>query len=273
MVQTINNTTEDTTYILSIQVSLNGLSFCVATGREEITVVEHQDFGMLCTPGQVLDKIKQLLDQHPALDRDFSTIEVLYHNDLYTLVPKAVFNEDLLQEYLQYNVQLLETDFVAFDELTTQDMVTVYVPYTNINNFFFEYFGSFTYKHTTTVLLENILRQQKHSDSITLFANMHKRFFDLIIVNKGKLQLANTYRHDCKEDFLYYLMFAAEQLGLNPEEFSLAFIGDITEESEYIALAYQYIRNVRFGNRNTTAEINTHQAVLAHQHFALLSHF
>ncbi|MBL4643407.1 MAG: DUF3822 family protein, partial [Flavobacteriaceae bacterium] len=49
-----------------------------------------------------------------------------------------------------------------------------------------------------------------------------------------------------KEDFIYYILFTAEQLQLNPEELLLFFIGDIEEESELYHIAYQYIRNVDF---------------------------
>ena len=54
--------------------------------------------------------------------------------------------------------------------------------------------------------------------------------------------------------FIYYILFTAEQLNLNPETLNLVFIGDITEDDEIYNIAYKYIRNISFGNRNDDFE-------------------
>ena len=153
------------------------------------------------------------------LKHDFSTVEVIYQNDLYTLVPKPLFNEDSLKEYLKYSVHVFANDFIAYDELNQHDIISVYIPYTNISNFFFDAFGSFTYKHASTILINSLLAQEKNSDTSNVFVNMYEKYFDLVVIDKGKLILANTFRYESKEDFLYYLLFSAEQTNLNPEEF------------------------------------------------------
>ncbi len=276
MEQTINNNTLDNNIseTLSIQVSLNGLSFCTVDSDQQITAVEHDNFGIQLTPEQVLDKIKHTLDKNIALKGDFKTIEVIYHNDLYTLVPKPLFNQDMVKEYLQYNVKVLDNDFITYDELDQHDIVTVYIPYANINNFFFDTFGSFTYKHANTILTSSLLTQQKNNDATTVFVNMSDKLFDIVIIKNGKLILENTYKYENKEDFLYYLMFTTEQAQLNPEEFFLVFLGDITKESECFSIAHKYIRNITFGNHSRDLKISsTVQPFEPHQHFILLSHF
>ncbi|WP_108867249.1 DUF3822 family protein [Aquimarina aquimarini] len=274
MVQTINNTIDNTSKTLSIQVSLNGLSFCTVDANKKITALESENFGIQITPNQLLDKIKHIFDHNQNVKESFSTIEVIYQNDLYTIVPKPLFNKELLSDYLKFNTKVLEHDFIAYDELDPHNIVTVYIPYTNINNFFFENFGSFTYKHSSTILINSLLTQEKNSGEITVFANMSTASFDIIVINKGNLILSNTFRHQTKEDFLYYLMYTAEQLQLNPEEFRLVFLGNITKNSEYYNIAYTYIRNVSFGNHQITPHFSSHIPPLeAHQHFVLLSHF
>lgn len=275
MAQTTNNIKDNTSNILSIQVSLNGLSFCtIDSSNQEIKTIEQDNFGIQLTPKQVLDKIKYTLDHNPALLGSFETVEVIYHNDLYALVPKPLFNEDILREYLKYNIKVLENDFIAFDELEQHDIVSVYVPYTNINNFFFDTFGSFNYNHASTILVGALLTQQKNSDNTSVFVNINEKFFDLIIIKKGKLILGNTYRYETKEDFLYYLLFATEQIGLNPEEFRLVFLGNVTKEDECYKIAHHYIRNISFGNYSRDLKISPDITPFEpHQHFVLLSHF
>lgn len=274
MVQTTNNSTETIKKTLSIQVSLNGLSFCTVSSENEIITLKSENYGIQLSPEQILDKIKDTFDRTPCLKQNFSDIKVIYQNDLYVPVPKALFNKDSLKEYLQYNIKVLSTDFIAYDELDQHELVLIYVPYTNINNFFFETFGSFTYKHASTILIDHILSKEKNNKTTIVFAHMSSKYFDLVVINKGKLLLANSYYHENKEDFLYYLIFTTEQLRLNPEEFSLLFLGDITKDSEYYKIAHTYIRTVEFGCRNTSLVLSSKiLPIEPHQHFILLSHF
>ncbi len=275
MTQTLNNSSTDKIiYTLSIQVSLNGLSFCVSDTEGQIIFLNQDNFGIQLTPEQVLDKIKYALDHHPELQITINTIEIIYQNNLYAIVPKTLFDPNLLKEYLQFNIKILATDFIAYDEMDQHELVSVYIPYTNINNFFFETFGSFTYKHSTTVLIDSLLTKEKNNDRTTVYAHMGKKSFDLIVIKKGKLILCNSYRYETSEDFIYYLMFTAEQLGLNPEEFKLLFLGHIDKDSDCYTLAYTYVRHVDIGSRSDTVRLSDRFSDIAtHEHFVILSHF
>ncbi|MFC5045205.1 DUF3822 family protein [Aquimarina hainanensis] len=274
MDQTISNTTDNTIHRLSIQVSLNGLSFCTANEDNEILYLYEKDFGTYLSPEQTLKVIKDTFNTQTVLHKACSTVEVLYANDLYTFVPKALFSEVLLKEYLRYNVKILATDFITYDALEQHELITVYVPYANINNFFFDTYGSFTYKHISTVLADRLLTQEKHSETVKMFVHVSKKTFEIIVINKGKFVLGNTYIYQTKEDFLYYLLFTAEQLQLNPEEFELVFLGAITKDSELYNIAYTYIRNIRFGESNIRLKNpGMFPTFEPHQHYTLLNHF
>ncbi|WP_299439195.1 DUF3822 family protein [uncultured Aquimarina sp.] len=261
-------------YILSIQVSLNGLSFCIINSDKEVISLEQDNFGISLSPEQVLEKIKYIFDHNHHLKLDFDTVEVIYQNDLYTCVPKALFDKELLKDYLKYNVKVFENDFIAYDELDQHEIAIVYIPYTNINNYFFETFGSFTYKHASTILIDSILSKEKNSETTRVFAHMNSKSFDIVVVTKGKLLLNNSYIYETNEDFLYYIMFTAEQLRLNPEEFQLILLGDISKDSTCYKIAHKYIRHVDFGSRNNTIKTSeTLPLIDDHQHFVLLSHF
>lgn len=273
MVQTTNNTIDNTSKILSIQVSLNGLSFCTMA-NQQITAINQESFGIQLTPDQILDKIKYIFDHNVALKHEFDEINVIYQNDLYTIVPKPLFTNDSLNEYLKYNIKVLENDFIAYDELDQHNIVTVYIPYTNITNFFFDNFGTFTYKHTSTILIDSLLTQEKNSTTPSVFVNMNDISFDIVIIKSGNLLLCNTYKYQTKEDFLYYLLFTTEQLQLNPEEFRLIFTGNLSTDSDLFKFAYKYIRHVSLRENFNTIKLSSEVSVLdLHKHFVLLSQF
>lgn len=231
--------------ILSIQVSLSGLSFCVLdTQTNMFTYYKHFRFERKLNPGEVLDKLQHQFNTQKDLQQDFKSVTVIYNNELSALVPKSIFNENYLADYLKFNSKILRTDFITYDEILANDSINVYVPYVNINNHLYERFGEFEFKHFSTVLLDTVLGIEKHNDNQKMYAHINDTHFEIIVLNNGDLQLYNTFEYASKEDFIYYILFTAEQLQLNPESFPLILIGDISEEDELFKAAFTYVRNV-----------------------------
>ncbi|MGB0892697.1 MAG: DUF3822 family protein, partial [Flavobacteriaceae bacterium] len=149
-----------------------------------------------------------------------------------------------LKSYLDFNIKTLASDFIAFDGLEQTKAKNVYIPYVNLNNFLFQHFGSFEYKHHSTVLIDKLLSNSNEEDKFYICVKNLQ--LDIIVISKGKLALYNTFDFTTKEDFIYYILFVIEQLKLNPDTLLLSLIGDITKESELYNITYQYIRNIEF---------------------------
>ena len=102
-VKTINISKQDN-YKLSIQVSLNGLSFCILnTDTNCITTNYSIAFKSKVNPTILLDKLKNELSTNEKLQRDFSSVSVIHNNELATLVPNVLFTKDHLADYLKFN--------------------------------------------------------------------------------------------------------------------------------------------------------------------------
>jgi len=236
---------------LSIQVSLSGLSFCILQkDKNTISFLKHFPFEKKQNPFEVLDTLKHIFNTEEVLKGNFNSVYVTHVNELSTLVPKPFFDEENLADYLKFNSKILKADFITFDDISINDSVNIYVPYVNINNFIYDMFGSFTYKHFSTILIENLLLIEKNSESIKVYANIDSDHFEIIIIKNGKLLIYNTFEYTTKEDFIYYLLFTTEQLELNPETLQLVLLGNIDKDSELFETAYNYIRHVSFGNRH-----------------------
>jgi len=251
MAQTNNSSNKLTNLELSIQLSLSGLSFCILN-KDSNTIIEVKEFRFekSLNPLEVLDELKALFTNETILNNSFTNVTIIHDNDLSTLVPKALFNENHLADYLKFNSKILKSDFIAYDSILENSSVNVYVPYININNYIYDKFGSFIFKHVSSVLIESILRIEKGSTLPKVYVHVSFNQFEIIIIKEGKLVLYNTFAYNSKEDFIYYILFTAEQLNLDPESLNLVFIGDITENDELYNIAYKYIRNISFGIRN-----------------------
>lgn len=245
---TPNKEAETRNIKLSIQVSLNGLSFCALT-KDEKRIVFFKDmlFTKKLNPAQVLQEIEKQYEQEDFLKNEKPEVIVLFSNELYSLVPQEFYDDENASEYLKYNTKILETDYVAQDEITSGKMLNVYIPYTNINNFFFEQYGEFEYRHNVSVLAQEFQIQNRfQTEGTRVYLNCFPGGYDLLIYQSGQLQLANTFNCSTREDFIYYLLFCAEQLDLDPSGFELILLGRIRENSDYYDIAYTYVKEIKF---------------------------
>lgn len=248
--KTITNIVKDNyRKALSIQFSLGGFSFCIF--NKETKEVQHlTDCAFeqsVSTPEALLEQIELLCEENTrVLEQQFEQVTVIHQNNLSTLVPLPLFDEKEINTYLEYNIKTLPTDFVAFDTLAQLEINNVYIPYVNINNFFFQKFGTFDYKHHTTVLIDKLIAHAKNNSEKQFFVNVNPGNFDIVVIHNSKLLFCNTFTYYTKEDFIYYILFTAEQLELNPETLKLVLMGTIEKNSELYQLAYEYIRNINF---------------------------
>ncbi len=247
---------------------MNGLSFLVTNPEEkEVVFFIEKTLDHSTTPEELLMDIESIMFKNDILNTNFSEVSVIYSTPVYSLVPAQLFDEAKASEYLKFNSKILANDYMAHDVLEDINIVVVYVPFMNINNFFFEKYGSFNYYHSTTVLLKTILEKEKYSLP-KMYLHFQKNTFDCVVLKNGELQLCNTYTYKTPEDFIYYTLFCMEQLNLNPENLPLILCGDIEKEDENYKIAYTYIRNIEFADTKHF-QINIDAEDKAHKHFIL----
>lgn len=230
---------------LSIQVALNGMSFCVFdTLNNKPIVLKNIHFDSFQRSNKLEDLFSTVFRENPELSHKYDDIVIIHSNNLSTFVPTALFDEEFLGSYLQYNTKVFETDFFAFDELSNYEMNNVYIPYVNMNNFFIDQYGSFDYKHANSILVSKLLDLSKNNEERKMFVHISESHFEIIVLQNQKLHLFNSFEYKTPEDFIYYILFTAEQLQLNPENFKLELLGNITEYDAFYKMAFQYIRNI-----------------------------
>ena len=267
--KTINKNIEVTSKRkLSIQFSLDGFSFCTTNTHNE--VIEFSSYSFSKTknsPELILEKLQDIFKKEKSLQYDFETVTVIHQNNLNTLVPNEYFKKDALKSYLKYSIKTIASDLITFDELDFMNSKNVYVPYVNINNFLFQNFGEFEYKHYSSVMLEKLFSIA--TNDICCYIHVSKSTFDIVIIKNSNLQFFNIFEYKTKEDFMYYVLFTLEQLELSTEETLVTVLGDIEEDSDLFRLMYTYIRNIDFLS-SKNAVFNNQKEISKHSNFILL---
>ena len=267
--KTINNNIEVTSKRkLSIQFSLDGFSFCTTNTHNEVLEFSSYTFSKTKnSPELVLEKLQDIFKKEKSLQYDFETVTVIHQNNLNTLVPNEYFKEDALKSYLKYSIKTIATDLITFDELDFMNSKNVYIPYVNINNFLFQNFGEFEYKHYSSVLLEKLFSIPTNDNGC--YIHVSKSTLDIVIIKNSNLQFFNIFEYKTKEDFMYYVLFTLEQLELSTEETLVSILGDIEEDSDLYRLIYTYIRNIDFLS-SKNGVFNNQKEISKHSNFILL---
>ncbi|MGF1559288.1 MAG: DUF3822 family protein [Flavobacteriaceae bacterium] len=230
---------------LSIQVSLNGLSFCVLdTISNSIRYSDKITFEKERSPFGMQKGLVTLFEKHSLGDKKFSEVVVLHRNNLFSLVPMSLFDVNEMPNYLKFNTKILATDHIDYDTLERFDMVNVYVPFANVNNYIYDHFGAFTFKHNGTVMVESLLNGSLNEAAPICYVHLADQQMDVTIISKKKLLFYNSFQFTTKEDFIYYLLFTLEQLKLDTEHTKLKLFGSIEEGDEIYTMAYAYVKNV-----------------------------
>ena len=241
MVKTINDITTKNYKKLSIQVALDGFSFCIIDlFSNKILSYDQVVFEKNST---IEDQLWKSFVNYPVLSGNFDEVIVLHDNNLNTFVPHTLFDKDYIGSYLQYNVKVFENDLFTSDTLENYEIENVFVPYVNVNNFLLDQYQSFQYKNVNTILVENILNDCLGSFEKQVFVHVKETHFEIVIIQNQKLLFFNSFEYITPEDFIYYLLFTFEQNHINPDSMKVQFLGIISENDELFSISYSYIRN------------------------------
>lgn len=214
----------------------------------------------------VNELLDELLKKSKIIKHKYKRMICILVNDSATIVPKAIYEDDKKKLYLKFNTSVNDDDLILTDELKSLDgknifsiNIAIQAKLNSLNN-------NIQYHHSSTILIETLLKQNKNKTGKKLIVHMQLSHFQIIVIEDKNLLFYNTFNHHSAEDFIYYLLFVCEQLQLNPENIELTFIGEIEKNSNIYSITQKYIRHIQFGERYDSADYG-HQLQHFPKHF------
>ncbi len=227
-------------YRLSVLIHQDGLSFYIHTSNRLVSSID-RSFKHASNPIELLLSIEECFSTEQALNQEFEDIKLIYHHDIFTVVPTDLYEEQHTTDYLKFNTRLLQTDTISVDEgLKDVNIHLVYIAYSNINNYFFEKYGNYSYFHYSSLQLP--LLQEKGNG---IYIEVMESHFYLTVFEDGVLLAHNLFASETVEDILFYTLFSMQQQQLDPETQSLYILQKVRDNDLY-DLLYMYVREVEF---------------------------
>tara|TARA_B100000795_G_C22800727_1_gene441766 strand:- start:109 stop:963 length:855 start_codon:yes stop_codon:yes gene_type:complete len=187
--------------------------------------------------------------------KKYQSVSISIANTLFALIPKVLFDENLIKSYVELNCKTNENHDYRFNIIPDSGMVICYAIPRDLNNWLIKVFPKAKIIHELAISIEACVRDFKSFSENRLILNIHKNYFDFIYLKEGKVEFVNSFHFTEKEDFLYYLLYTCEQLEINPHEITTYLLGEIKKGEELHQLLFQYIKNLEFGSRNKNIKI------------------
>ncbi|MDA0779280.1 MAG: DUF3822 family protein [Bacteroidetes bacterium] len=266
-----NNKTSNSNTILSIHVHVNGLSFFTHDPKtKKASPLVKKTFTSLTPIEKLHEEIFNVLKAQQLTEKSFREVYCSVENNLVTLVPKVLFEENALEEYVRKDIVLEKNDFITYDIIPSVDWVTVYVPFVNINNMLIDAFGSFKYYHAVSIWLKALTSHSKADGTLVWSMYKENNHVHIALLRDNKLQFYNCFEAANPKDLAYYVLLSAKENQLNPNEVPLFLVGDIVEADNAYKALHTFVRSLNFLTPEHSLEFQT-QKLHTHQDFCVLN--
>jgi hypothetical protein len=220
---------------------------------------------------EVLDSLTK---ESKLMNHKYKAVDCIIVNNLSTLVPTALYDDDRKKMYLKFNVNHEGDQLVMVDDIKSMDAKNVFALPLGIKSKFDFMYSNVKYHNASSALINSILLQNKNQTAKRLFVNVQSDHFNALLMEGKKMLFYNSFNYHSAEDFIYYLLFVCEQLHLNPETIEVVLLGEIEKNSTVYSLTQKYIRTIIFGERTDGAQYSYQlQTIPSNYYFTLFNNY
>jgi hypothetical protein len=203
---------------------------------------------------EVIPYLNNILERESVFTNKFRNVTIVVDTALYTLVPDTLYESFRREDYLSFNHEIPKGDIIDGYSLRTRGMVVLFSYPANLRQIITRKFPSARIIPSVAGLVESAFTLFKNKEGRSILVNIRQQSFDVLVMEPNRLTLLNTFPYKSSEDFLYYLLFTCEQLGLNTESMQLNVAGEIEKRSGLMKLMEKYIRNISYVKRPASFE-------------------
>lgn len=238
----LKHTTE---YHLSIQVGLDGFSFCILdVHRNKFIVFRHLPL-MIGRPQFLPKKIETIFDEEEILNATYKSISVSYSTHKATLIPKAYSEPDYAAKVATITNEISRNEDVLTNDLPGFNYQLICCYPKDLMALLNRKFTEFQFRHKSIPLLTSVLNQRDEKKH-TLLINFEKKYIRMIALKGPQILLYNSFYFKNESDFLFYTLNICHNLHFSAERDEIIIGGFVADDSAYIRQLRKYISNIQF---------------------------
>ncbi len=185
-----------------------------------------------------------------------TSVSLAMVSDKITLVPEPLFDEKVKNIYANFSFGTNGNDTILSAKVRSARCIAVFTFSQEKEKLYRNFSPAIKIMHVAVPLLESVLVNDKNENTEKAYLCIRPKSIELAFTKNGSLLYYNTFNYTTSEDVIYYLLFALEQLKLNPETINLHLLGEVEKNDSFYSIIYKYVRNVSFMKRNSRFEFS-----------------
>ena len=213
-------------YILSIQVSLDGFSFSVLSQHDDKILAFKTIQLKISSTSLIPRRFDDWLKSEDLLQKPFKKIRVIVFSEKFTLIPETYFNDILKQEIPPLLFEENSESEVVENIISKLKTRLIFALPVGLNSVITEQIGECEIVHPVKIILNNLPEIGKEKGLILLF---DVKDFYLILFDKEKVLLTNSFKMTHVNDVVYYVLTTLKQLEISTSATNLFVINSINK--------------------------------------------
>lgn len=211
---------------LSIQVSLDGFSFCIHTSGDEIRrAVRHYKFPRAVLQEDIFNHTDEVLQKDDLLRLPYQKVRVCFLNRKSTIVPEEYTDSNAFKKILQFNQPIDELDEIHHNSVHSCNAKLIFAVPSYFAGLITDKFNEVQFIHQAAPLLRYSMEESIPNKEL-ISIQLNKDFFDIVIIRDGKLKLYNSFLYVNSTDLLYFILYACKQLDIELKNTPILITGE-----------------------------------------------
>ncbi len=195
---------------------------------------------------KALEDLQSIVKGHEFLGAgSWKSVMATVMNQSFTLIPMALFRREYAPRYLYLarGSQVSAQEEVHYHVHPKLGIVSVFSVERSVVDWLLDLYPFQEVKliHQTSALIEEtIMSPQAH-------LYVEKEAFTLVVGHNGQLRYCNRFQGKNPTDLVYFVLFALNELGLEPTETPLRLYGEVEWDDEMAIDLGKYVPNMSFG--------------------------
>lgn len=264
-------------YDLYFLIDKKSLRICVMDTRShKCLFLEDYKFSQVATAEDFIQYLNELHESHKLLPAGYwRVVRLCVRGTPFTILPSILFDEEYPEEVIRLTLPDAlnnEEKSVYYFKQSTIPATTVFTGNRLIINWFKNNYPTRKIEviHQISAFIEGVINESNYKQDAVMHIDVEGKYMNVVVVANKELKFANTFHYQSPQDFVYFVLFALDELKLNPDICPLVLYGEISPDSSIYNLLYKYVRHIRFGKRPLAISFNYQfDDILEHRYFDL----
>jgi len=232
-------------YHMSIQLGLDGFSFCIfEIGRKKYLVFRHIPI-IVGKPQFLTHKVEAIFEQEENLNAVFHTVQIVYSSNTATLIPKTSAYTEYISLFAEFTDDIGRNEEALSNDIPGFNYQVVFSFPSELRKFLNSKFTDFRLIHQSLPILATVLEQRNNKRNSVLIG-FEKNHIQVAVIKGMVLTLFNRFYIKNEVDFLYYTLNICQRQQIDPHDDELIISGHVADDSIYIRQLKKYQHNITF---------------------------